>query len=283
MPYAVDLTTLTDLKNYISPTLGQTTASDSILAKIITAVSQGINRYCSRTLALSTVSEVRNGNGRDSIRTLIYPILSVTSLVIAPLFGSPGQTILPPVAGSTAVPQFSHDNWFIYLNGGFRECGFCAGRQNITLNYIAGYITPGQLQVLALPTWVASSNVAQNQQVQVAGFYYTAINAGTTSAAPGPTWLQVRNSITVDNGVSWLCNGPIPVLPPSADIINADFQQACKQQSALLFKNRTRVGDTGSGVGPDRINYFLKGAHPSTLDLVNPHREVFPIEGMGIV
>lgn len=277
MPYAVDLTTLTDLKNYISPTLAATTASDAILAKTITAVSAGINRYCSRTLALSTLSEVRNGNGRDSIRTLVYPILAVTSVVIAPAFGESGQTILPPVARSTASPSFSNDNWFIYLRG--RD--FLYGKQNITLNYIAGYITPGQLQVLALPTWVASTNVSQNQQVQVGGFYYTAINAGATGT--GPTWLKTRNSITVDNGVRWLCNGPLPVLPPSADIINADFQQACMQQSALLFKNRTRVGDTGSGVGPDRINYFLKGAHPSTLDLVNPHREVFPTEGMGIV
>ena len=54
MPHAVDLTTLTDLKNYISPALGQTTASDPALSKIITAVSDGINRYVSRTLAVGT-------------------------------------------------------------------------------------------------------------------------------------------------------------------------------------------------------------------------------------
>jgi hypothetical protein len=277
MPYAVDLTTLTDLKNYISPTLAATTASDSILAKTITAVSSGINRYLARTLAVSEQSEVRNGNGRDSIRTLVYPILGVTSAVISSGPGVPGQTI-NPTSGPPSGPYLTNDNWFIYLRG----ADFCEGRQNITLNYTAGFITPGQLQVLALPVWVAGTYTLQNQQVQVAGFYYTAINTGTTGAS-APTWGTIRNSITVDNGVSWLCNGPIPVLTPTANIIDGDFQQACMQQAALLFKNRTRVGDTGSGVGPDRVNYFLKGAHPSTIDLINPHREVFPIDGMGPV
>jgi len=77
--------------------------------------------------------------------------------------------------------------------------------------------------------------------------------------------------------------GALPVLPGNADMVPEDFQRACIQQASLLFKNRTRVGDTGSGVGPDRINYFLKDAHPSTIALLDKHKEVFPTDGMGTV
>ena len=277
MPHAVDLTTLTDLKNYISPALSQTTASDAIMAKIITSVSDGINRYVSRTLAVGTFAEVRNGNGRRSMRALIYPILNVSSVVVASIFGQTGHTILPSVNGSTA--GLSWDSWFIDL----AHDEFWEGKQNITLNYTAGFITPGQLQVLTLPGWTAATVTLANAQIQVGGYYYEAVNSGTTGATPPGTWLQMKNSLTNDNGVFWRCEGAIPILSPLASMIPDDYQQACMQQSALLFKNRTRVGDTGSGVGPDRINYFLKDAHPSTIAMLDKHKEVFPTDGMGVV
>lgn len=280
MPSAADLTTLTDLKNFISPSLAQTSASDSVLGKIITAVSLGINRYLSRTLACNTLAEVRNGNGRSSMRTLVYPIISVQSVVIAPIAGAPGQTLTP--SNGNSVPSITWDRWFIYLNGGFFTSVFQEGKQNVTLNYTGGFITPGQLQLLALPGWTAGAAVAQNQQIAVGGYVYQAINSGTSGASAPATWQTVRNSITNDNGVMWICLGPVPTLPADAELLPGDITEACLEQSALLFKNRTRVGDTGTGVGPDRINYFLKGAHPSTIDKLSPHREVFPTDGMGV-
>lgn len=280
MADVVDLTTLLDLKNYISPDLAQTTKSDSILTKIITAVSSGIDRVLCRDLAVALRSEVRNGQGLQKIRTLVYPILSVSSVVIKPENGSQGTTITPNTNGST--PSLTFDKWFITLLSGYFCNVFPCGAQNVTLNYTAGFITPGQLQVLALPAWVANGVVTQNQQVQVGGFYYQAINSGTSGGSVA-TWGQIRNQTTNDNGILWLCLGAIPSLPVNADFAPTNLQQACLQQSALLFKNRTRVGDTGSGVGPDRINYFLKDAHPSTVEMVMRHKEVFPTDGMGPV
>lgn len=279
MPHAVDLTTLTDLKNYISPSLSTTTASDPVLSKIITAVSEGINRVLSRKLDVALRAEVRNGQGLPKIRTLVYPILSVTSVVITPQGGSPGTTITPNGNGST--PSLVFDRWFITLQSGYFGNTFPCGAQNVTLNYTGGFLTPGQLQVMILPAWAANASILQNAQVQVGGFYFQALNSGTTGS--GPTWINVRNSIMNDNGVMWVCLGAVPTPPPNADFVPDDLQQACLQQSALLFKNRTRVGDTSSGVGPDRINYFLKDAHPSTVEMVMRHKEVFPTDGMGPV
>lgn len=278
MPNAVDLTTLTDLKNFINPSLAATTASDGPLVRIITAVSDGINRYLSRPLAVGQFSEVRNGNGRNSMRTLVYPIISVQSVVITPNFGQPGTTILP--ANGSQVPALTNDKWFVNLHSGFFANCFPEGKQNVTLNYTAGYITPGQLQLLALPGWISAGGVTQNQQIQNAGYVYQAINSGTSGTVVA--WLTVTNSVTNDNGVMWLCLGPVPTLPALASLAPYSLVEACLEQSALLFKNRTRVGDTSSGVGPDRVNYFLKGALPSTIDKIKPYREVFPTEGMGV-
>jgi len=275
MPHLVDLTTLADLKNFISPSLSSTSGSDTTLAKTITAVSIGINRYVSRALAVGSFAEVRNGNGRPSMRALTYPVLSVASVVISPVAGSPGRTLLPSNGSQAAAVTW--DKWFVYLQAAIFE----EGKQNVTLNYTGGFITPGQLQVLALPAWAPAAVTLPNAQVQVAGFYYEAVNAGTTGGS-APAWFTTRNSLTSDNGILWRCLGALPVLPVNADMVPDDFQQACMQQAALLFKNRTRVGDTGTGMGPDRVNYFLKEAHPSTLALLNSHREVFPIDGMGV-
>lgn len=276
MPNAVDLTTLYDLKNYISPALAATTASDPILTKIITAVSRGINRYCSRNLAVGNFTEVRNGQGLQSIRTLVYPILGVTSVVISPGNGAAGTTVTP--SNSSGGPNLTNDAWFIYVRGICLPCG----AQNITLNYTGGFLTPGQLQVLILPGWVANATITQNQQIQVGGFYFQALNSGT-SAGTVPTFNDQTNSLTTDNNVKWICLGVVVQPPPNAAIAPDDLQQACLQQSALLFKNRTRVGDMSTGEGPERINYFVKDAHPSTLELIKRHREVFPTEGMGPV
>ena len=277
MPHAVDLTTLGEAKSFIGKQLSKTTDSDPVIAKTITAVSDGINRFVSRTLAVGSFAEVRNGNGRRSMRALVYPILSVTSVNLARYAGETGHTLSASVNGSPSF--FSWDNWFINLTHEY----FWEGRQNITLNYAGGYMTPGQLGILVLPTWTPATLTLANAQIQNGGYYYEAVNSGTTGATSPGTWLTARNSLTNDNGVFWRCEGALPVLPSNADMVPSDFQQACLQQTALLFNNRTRVGDTGSGVGADRINYFLKDAHPSTIALLTPHKEVFPIDGMGTV
>src|SRR5215471_17604828 len=149
MPLPTDLTDLFTLKKYINPVVAGSTVSDVILQDIISGVSDAFARYCSREFPIQQRVEVRNGNGRQYMRTLIYPIESVQSVVIAPLFGQPGQTL--------TTNNYSHDNWFIYLTpGGFFGNAFQRGYQNVTLTYTGGYITPGQLACISLPAWTGS-------------------------------------------------------------------------------------------------------------------------------
>jgi hypothetical protein len=207
---------------------------------------------------------------------LVYPIRSASQITLACYGGgSPNAILYQAVNGQ---PGFTFDSWFFYLTD---RC-FTLGKQNITLSYTGGYITPGMLAMQTLPAPTVSSVVGLGAMIQVAGLYYRCITAGTTGAT-APQWGLLLNSMTVDGGVVWLCQGAIPTLPPTASYIPEDIEQACIQQVALLYKNQTRVGDTSTGTGPDRVNYFLKGAEATTLDMLRPHREPFPIDGMGVV
>jgi hypothetical protein len=271
-----DLTNLATLKQYISPATVTSTVADSILQEIITGVSEGIQLYCSREFAVQIRTEVRNGNNRNSMRTLVYPIQSVASIVIAAINGQPGQTLTPN--------NYTNDNWFIYLQpGNAFGCRFSYGKQNITLNYTAGFITPGQLQLLSAPAWAASTLMTVGAQIQAAGQIYQVLVAGTTGLTI-PAFVDTQNTIIAGDGsVTWWAVGPVPVLPSTAQMLPYDLQLACLQQSALVSKNRTRVGDTSTGVGPDRVSFFMRGMTDSTKELLNRHREVFPTDGMGVV
>lgn len=275
MPSPYDLTTLASLKQYISPATSSSAVADSILQEIITGVSEGIHEYTSRKFAVEQRVEVRNGQGLKKMRTLVYPIDSVASIVIAPIAGMPGQTL--------TSNNFTWDQWFLYITQGWAfGCSFPRGQQNITITYTAGFVTPGQLAVLSQPAWAAGLQVGVGYQIQAAGQLYQVITSGTTGSTI-PNFLNAQNSIIPDNGVVWWAVGPIPVLPPTAPQLPQDIQLACLQQSALVSKNRTRVGDTGTGVGPDRISYFLKDMTEDTRRRLDRHREVFPTNGMGIV
>lgn len=377
MANAADLTTLDALAPFISPDLKgpSLTTAAPILSKIISAVSIGIDRYLSRKLMYQQLSEVRNGNGVSSMRTLRYPICDVMSVVIAPLAGAPGRTLLP--TNGNQVPSITWDKWFIYLNPGYFTSIFERGRQNVTLNYSAGFLTPGMVAVQQLPQWPGNNQqVAHGAQIQVNGYYFICRVPGTTLAAgmppfptpaggvsptlPGYVWPSpvtpqpdgdttdftlpgtpspaqatqvylggqlmeygvdfsvqdnqllmkvappkntvllsgfptagngavmptsngpIMNTVVQDGSVLWSCEGLVPIIPAGVDWLPDDIELSCLEQCALLYKNRTRVGDTGTGMGPDRVNYFMKSAKPETLDRLKPHREVFPIEGMGI-
>lgn len=284
MANLIDMATLADVGNYITPALtGQALVNASpVLAKEITANSNTIQRYLARNLPAITRVEVRNGQGRASMRTLISPIVSVTLVQISAIGGSQVWTIVSPANGQGGL-GFTYDKQFINLQPGWFGSIFPIGKQNIQITYTGGFITPGMIQIAILPTWVASQIIVVGTQIQNAGFYYRCVVGGATGVS-APTWLTATNSITTEVGVSpaatWLCQGVVPPLPAAADHLPEDIQLSCWELTALTYKNATRVGDTGTGLGPDRVNYMLKAMSQPTIDRLNRHREVFPIDGL---
>ncbi len=136
MANALDLTTLTSVKQWLglpTPIAGQPPfADDVLLTRMVTAASAFIQSALSRTFAVNSYTEVRNGRNTDAMMVADAPIISVTSVMI-------GNQSIPEQAAwvvNGPIPiGFSFSDKAIYLNG----YTFCKGRQNVKLVYEAGY------------------------------------------------------------------------------------------------------------------------------------------------
>jgi hypothetical protein len=283
MPYPTDLTTLARAANYITPGLsGQAlNAATPVLALQISACSNTIQRYLARQLPALGRSELRNGQGRPSIRTLVTPIIEISQLQISAIGGSEAWSIIPPANGQGGW-GYTNDSWFINLQPGWFGSYFPVGKQNVQITYTAGFVTPGMIALNTLSSWVALTPTIAGTQIQNAGYYYLAVTAGATGAT-APAWSTVTNSLTTDGSpaIAWMCQGAVPVLPAGASYIPEDIELSCLELVSLTYKNQTRVGDTGTGVGPDRVNYMLAAMPKPTMERLNRHREVFPVDGAG--
>jgi hypothetical protein len=115
-----DLTTLANVKQ---DAVIVETANDAQLSRLITEISTWFLNEANRgALVTATYTENRNGQGGDSILPAYFPVTAVSSIVVS------GVTI--------ASTGFVFDALAIYLTGCYR---FIKGRQNVQLNYTAGF------------------------------------------------------------------------------------------------------------------------------------------------
>lgn len=122
-----DLTTLQNVKDYMQITDG---GSDTVLQRLISSFSQWFLSQLNRgNLVESTYTEQRNGQGGDVMTSFYYPLLSVTSVTVS------GQVI--PESPDGVQRGYTSDSYSIFLIG----YKFHRGRQNVQLNYSAGYPT----------------------------------------------------------------------------------------------------------------------------------------------
>lgn len=268
-----DLCGLGEAKAYIVPALSQTAAADAVLATIISGVSRSIEAYLGRELMAQSRTEVRNGSGAERIAAKFFPVFDVASVTV-------DATAIP--AAGTPVTQsaggFTFDDRFVYIGRGFLGFPrrFARGFQNVSLVYSAGYITPGMIAVANLPGWTSATAYAANSEIVAEGYVFTTA-AGGTSGASTPAWpVQVGASVT-DGGVAWQATSEAVSLVAGAPMLPDAIKLACLQQTALVFKQRTRVGDSGTGEGPQRVNYFTGALHPTTKAMLEPYRDwAFP-------
>ena len=131
---AGDLTTLDNVKNWLSPPL-TTSGDDALLTRLITAASQFIETWLNRAIASQAYVETRDGNGGNRLVTAHSPITGVTSLTID------GEAI--PIAPTPLAAGYIFSPTAIYLQG--RR--FTPGFQNVVLSYTAGYAsTPPEIE-----------------------------------------------------------------------------------------------------------------------------------------
>lgn len=129
-----DLTTLANVKAYLSPPL-TTTNDDAMLTRLVTAASQFIQTWLGRTIAATAYVETRNGLGGTRLFLRNRPVVSVASVTVD------GVAIAP--AAGPGQPGYLFDDNSVYLTG----TAFTRGPQNVAVAYTAGYAaTPPELE-----------------------------------------------------------------------------------------------------------------------------------------
>jgi hypothetical protein len=267
-----DLTTLRDVKEYIAPKTAST-ADDAVLQRLIGRATDWILKTeLSRELALGSYNERRNGTGTSSIMCRHYPIVAVQAVWIdncqvpAALMSAGGESL----TGGGQV----NDSRFIYL----RNREFCRGTQNVLIQYQAGYLTPGVIELATLPAWQAQANYPKGGQLAPAGagFTYLALNPGVSGATP-PTWPTQLSATVQDGTVLWVAAAHFAGIVPGTEMLPEAVQFAAIELVALGYRRRGRVGDTGTGMGPERVNYFAGAMDKSTKDSIKGFRDVVPV------
>ena len=280
-----DLTDLATLKAFLVP-VNTTTSSDAVLTQFLSGVSDQVHKFVSRNLPVTAYNEVRNGNNRTSIRTKHWPIVSVSAVQID---GITVQEVASPTG-----PGWINDDKYIYLRNGFIGGGGYGpsgtfgynqgygpgvnyGIKNVSLNYVAGYITPGQLVIANLPTWGAATTTPVGMQILPGnGFVYKCIVTGETGGS-SPTFPTVIGQTVNDNGVVWLCQFAYTTPPPGAELLPDDIITATLEQVAYHFVQRARVGVTSIGEGPQRVGIMQRDMAPLAQKLLLPYKQVVPI------
>lgn len=121
---------LADVKTYLGIS---TSATDVVLAALITNASDFIESFCNRTFAPNSYTETRNGSGTNRLFMREAPVTAVASVTIDGF---------PVAAATNAVsPGFVFDDLMVYVRPGGFPCLFTKGVQNVVVQYTAGFAT----------------------------------------------------------------------------------------------------------------------------------------------
>jgi uncharacterized phiE125 gp8 family phage protein len=119
-----DLVSLANVKSWLAITA---TTDDTLLTRLVTAVSQFIQTWINRDLASQAYSEIRNGHGGTVMSFRDFPVTAVSSVVID------GNSI--PLAPDTVSLGYRFTETSLILQGYV----FTRGAANVQISYTAGY------------------------------------------------------------------------------------------------------------------------------------------------
>ena len=144
---ASDLAVLADVKTWLSGSSGIGSSDDALLARLITDVSGAITAYLGRpSLTPRPVAERLDGNGKARMFLRHYPALQLTSLAIDNVAVPAAVT---PAAGAPFSKGYLLEAWDGLPPGrpqalDLFHVNFRRGRQNVVINYTAGYAVEGE-------------------------------------------------------------------------------------------------------------------------------------------
>jgi hypothetical protein len=258
------------------------TPDETRLNSLIANLTQYLQQYLSRDFALQYNSELRNGNGQQHMFVLNPPVQNFYG---AYFLGAPMATAPDDMSGGVVW-----DEEKVMLRGNISVVGsrasmpsyyqtrFPVGSLNIRFNYASGWLLPNQFS----GDWSASLPYYPRALIQPSmnnpGAYLFAFNRrsskfGQTSGATAPVFPQTAGATVVDGGVTWTNLG-LTALP---DELPLSLQEACLELVATRYKQAPHWIETGTGLGPERVNFFIKGVSDGTLSIINTFNQVAPI------
>lgn len=285
-PY--DLTTLAAVKAWLGASA--TSASDTILAGAITAVSRLVYGYINRAQLLPRTMALRfDGFGGSQRRIIIpeFPVLSISSVMI-------DTSVIPaavmPTAQKPNVPfGYILDAWDGTPPGKAQVLdfyGYCVtrGRNNIQVTGQFGYQVTGEALTVpggAGPFTISSTNFAQP-------FGAWAMDAGVTYAngtallkvASAPALGQYSLAIVTAGGVytgTYTFNAADhdAAVLISYGYIPADLAQAAMEIVVERFKYRDRIGQGSKTLaGQETITFTQKDMNDSAKLMLQPYRGI---------
>jgi hypothetical protein len=273
---ASDLAALADVKTWLSGSSGIGTSDDTLLARLITDVSGAITAYLGRpSLTPRAFTEWLDGDGKARIFLRRYPALQVSSLLID---NHPVIAAAPPAAGGPHPRGYLLEPWDGLPPGRPQPLDvfgtvFRQGRQNIVVNYEAGYAVSGESGTV--PAAPGPYNVtaaapfgpwASDNGVPFANG--TALTAVAGSPAAG--------QYNVAGGVyTFAAANAGAVVLISYGFIPAAINNACIEWVAERYRYRTRVGQSAQTVaGQMTSSYSLKDIPDFIRASLDPYRSV---------
>lgn len=262
--------TLDDVKIYAAVLVAD---DDALLNNLILLASRAISGYISRTsLFLTSYSETYDGVGNTRLFVNEWPVISISSLNIGK------QNILPapapPNEGSgyrlqafTGAPPGSLQPIDVYGTAFYR------GRQNILVNYKAGYSVQNEPQTIPGTPYVIIVNqpygiwAQDDGVVSASGTVFTAVASspaqGQYSVDPS-TGSYTFNS--ADTGTAMLI---------SYSYIPADIQQACIEMVTERYRFKERIGMKSKSLGgQETASYDVGMFSKNVMNLLQPYKRV---------
>ena len=278
---ASDLTTLANVKAWLSVTDGK---SDAVLSRLISAVSAQVLTYIQRdALYSSTRTETRDGSGTQQLLLRNWPVTGVTSVTID---GASVPVALQSTNGSYPsgwiLSQWSGSPPGSNQTLSLRGWTFWQGTKNVSVVYTAGYSVIGERTVVtALPytalaplgTWSVDGGVVFTDT----GVALTPVTSGTPST--GQYLVESASLVYPDPGTYLFSAADVgrPVAL-TYSYIPTGLEQIVIEEVCERYKYKDRIGLRSKSLGgQETVTYDLSGLPDYVARMLNPWRSVVPI------
>jgi hypothetical protein len=275
----LDLTTSAAAKSWAGVTGDNT---NDLIQQLITAASQQIISYIGRNPLVATYTEVRDGNGGDSLSLWNWPIINVSGLTIAdqrftcwdapvwPLSGNPATI----TASTNAVtPGFIVDSGPAYTAParitlvGYR---FTRGRGNVTVRYQAGYT-----QTFPESQTVAAGTITLNNAATFVANFGVKYANGTALAlvSSAPAQGQYTVSSAGVYGFNTADDGQIVTALYQSGQPPYDLVQACNEIVGQDLRRRSHIDEDSVVVAQQNTNYSRLAIPRKTQMVLDTYRQ----------